>query len=111
MKTKKRKEIIIQFIKQYGYKDEKGNYLISISDLANNINNCWEAEHFVTKKTLKYLDQTEKRIVFEWWATQNMSRAIKSTIGNELILIPNGNRQEYIYYIKEKGFKQLENDK
>ena len=96
--VKKRKEIIIRFMKDYGYKDEKGNYLISIWDLANNLNNCFKAKYFLTNSTKKYLIKDGTEIVFNWWATQFMSRAIKTTLGNDLILLSNGNRSEYIYY-------------
>lgn len=50
IKNRKRQNAIIEMATRYGYKINKNRYIISFWELSYNLNNCWYAPLFVSKK-------------------------------------------------------------
>ena len=91
----KRIKAIYEICKNYAYETEDGYYLISLWELADNLNNMWYAKFFFTKKEIENISVCfvcNEDFVLEDFELYRYIRRLKTTIkkieGASIVVIP-----------------------
>lgn len=96
----KRVEIIVKTINDYGiYYNHR--YLISIWDLAYNINNTWNAKYFVNTKKYKSQHQGRFEYALLEYNISKIFRGIRHAVRNTHIALYESNKNRNEYLVKE----------
>ena len=104
--TKKRISIIDKLIREYGI-EFGNNIFISISDLADNINNRWNAKYFIN--TDKYQSDTKHGYALPFYRTHRLFRAIRDAAkksGCIKLKESYNNKSEYLQIISRWMWKR-----
>ena len=101
----KKKQELIQEIRRSGFKNSKGESIISFYELAFNLNNYWKARYFLDKKKVKDYINSEyhRRWAIKSWHLHEFRAPINRLVGKmkEIKRVEQGMYNTF-YILKEK---------
>lgn len=106
-KLKQKRLLLVERTMRAGGIEHNGECLMSLWDMACNLNNCWNAKHFVNTK--RFQSSHDRGFVLNDWQIGEMFNAIRGCVDSPLVLLVSpGNQSEYIAWENYKASAEVE---